>query len=130
MTFGDLKGMVGQTIDYYEVKGNSVKAKRGKVSRSVYNDNSLVLKLVDKLGRCQEYIYHKIYFNGGYYNHGDNVPKSTVYDCGYAKLYLDKEEAYNYIIENLRKQRQSINKKMLKLQMELYGKKMEIKNEG
>ena len=27
MTFGDLKGMVGQTIDYYEVKGNSVKAK-------------------------------------------------------------------------------------------------------
>ena len=51
MTFGDLKGMVGQTIDYYEVKGNSVKAKRGKVSRSDYNNNSLVLKLVDKLGR-------------------------------------------------------------------------------
>ena len=131
MTFGDLKGMVGQTIDYYEVKGNSVKAKRGKVSRSDYNDNSLVLKLVDKfgkLGRCQE--FNTIYFNGGYYNHGDNVPKSTVYDCGYAKLYLDKEEAYNYIIENLRKQRQSINKKMLEVQMELYGKKMEIKNEG
>ena len=119
MTFGDLKRMVGQTIDYYEVKGNSVKAKRGKVSRSVYNDNSLVLKLVDKLGRCQECTYHTIYFDGGYYNHGANVPKSTVYDCGYVKLYLDKEEAYNYIIENLRKQRQSINKKMLKLQMEL-----------
>lgn len=130
MTFGDLKGMVGQTIDYYEVKGNSVKAKRGKVSRSDYNDNSLVLKLVDKLGRYQEYIYHTIYFNDGYYNHGANVPKSTVYDCGYVKLYLDKEEAYNYIIEKLRKQRQSINKKMLKVQMELYGKKMEIKNEG
>lgn len=131
MTFGDLKGMVGQTIDYYEVKGNSVKAKRGKVSRSGYNDDSLVLKLVDKLGRCQGYMYHTtIFFNGGYFNHGDNVPKSTVYDCGYAKLYLDKEEAYNYVIENLRKQRQSINKKMLELQMELYGKKMEIKNEG
>ena len=127
MTFSDLKRMVGQTIDYYEVKGNSVKAKRGKVSRSVYNDNSLVLKLVDKLGRCQECTYHTIYFDGGYYNHGANVPKSTVYDCGYVKLYLDKEEAYNYIIENLRKQRQSINKKMLKVQMELYGKKMEIK---
>ena len=130
MTLGDLKRMFGHTIDYYEVKGNSVKAKRGKVSRSVYNDNSLVLKLVDKLGRCQECTYHTIYFDGGYYNHGANVPKSTVYDCGYVKLYLDKEEAYNYIIENLRKQRQSINKKMLKLQMELYGKKMEIKNEG
>lgn len=130
MTFGDLKRMVGQTIDYYEVKGNSVKAKRGKVSRSVYNDNSLVLKLVDKLGRCQECTYHTIYFDGGYYNHGANVPKSTVYDCGYVKLYLDKEEAYNYIIENFRKQRQNINKKMLKVQMELYGKKMEIKNEG
>ena len=60
MTFGDLKGMVGQTIDYYEVKGNSVKAKRGKVSRSDY-DNSLVLKLVDKLGRCQEYIPQNIF---------------------------------------------------------------------
>ena len=130
MTFGDLKRMVGQTIDYYEVKGNSVKAKRGKVSRSVYNDNSLVLKLVDKLGRCQECTYHTIYFDGGYYNHGANVPKSTVYDCGYVKLYLDKEEAYNYIIENFRKQRQNINKKMLKVQMELYGKKMETKNEG
>ena len=129
MTFGDLKRMVGQTIDYYEVKGNSVKAKRGKVSRSVYNDNSLVLKLVDKLGRCK-YTYHTIYFDGRYYNHGANVPKSTVYDCGYVKLYLDKEEAYNYIIENFRKQRQNINKKMLKVQMELYGKKMEIKNEG
>lgn len=130
MTFGDLKRMVGKTIDYYEVKGNSVKAKRCKISRSDYNDNSLVLKLIDKLGRCQECRYHTIYFNGGYYNHGANVPKSTVYDCGYFKLYLDKEEAYNYIIENLRKQRQSINKKMLKVQMELYGKKMEIKNEG
>ena len=130
MTFGDLKRMVGQTIDYYEVKGNSVKAKRGKVSRSVYNDNSLVLKLVDKLGRCQECTYHTIYFNGGYYNHGANVPKSTVYDCGYVKLYLDKEEAYSYIIEKLRKQRQDINKRMLKAQMELYGKKMETKNEG
>ena len=61
MTFGDLKGMVGQTIDYYEVKGNSVKAKRGKVSRSCYNDNSLDLKLVDKLGRCQEYIPQNIF---------------------------------------------------------------------
>ena len=127
MTFDDLKQMEGQIIDYYEVKGNSIKAKKGKVSRGrnyYRNDDSLDLKLVDKLGRCQEYIYHTIYY-GGY-----NITKSNVYDCGYVKLYLDKEEAYNYVIENLRKQRQSINKKMLKVQMELYGKKTEIKNEG
>ena len=124
MTFGDLKGMVGQTIEYYEVKGNTIRAKRGKVSRGYRygNDNTLDLKLVDKLGRCQEYIYRTIHFN--------NVSKPTVYDCGYTKLYLNKEEAYNYVIENLRKKRQNINKKMLKIQMELYGKKTEIKNEG
>ena len=118
MTFDDLKQMEGQIIDYYEVKGNSIKAKKGKIRKSRYYGNDTIeLKLVDKLGRCQECIYHTIYY-GGY-----NMTKSNVYDCGYVKLYLDKEEAYNYVIENLRKQRQSINKKMLKVQMELYGKK-------
>jgi len=130
MTFGDLKNMEGQIIDYYEVKGNSVKAKRGKVSRSLYDYNRLELKLIDKLGRCQEGIYHTIYFNGNYYNHGVNVSKSTIYDCGYTKLYLNKEEVYHHIIDKLRKQRQDINKRMLKAQIELYGKKMEINNEG
>lgn len=125
MTFDDLKQMEGQIIDYYEVKGNSIKAKKGKIRKSRYYGNDTIeLKLVDKLGRCQEYIYHTIYYEGY------NITKSNVYDCGYVKLYLDKEEAYNYVIENLRKQRQSINKKMLKIQMELYGKKTEIKNEG
>lgn len=122
MTFDDLKQMEGQIIDYYEVKGNSIKAKKGKISKSTfYGNNTIQLKLVDKLGRCQEYTCHTIYYGAGY------ITDSTVYDCGYAKLYLDKEEAYNYVIENLRKQRQSINKKMLKVQMELYGKKTEIK---
>lgn len=124
MTFDDLKQMEGQIIDYYEIKGNSIKAKKGKIRKSRYYNDTIELKLVDKLGRCQECIYHTIYY-GGY-----NMTKSNVYDCGYVKLYLDKEEAYNYVIENLRKQRQSINKKMLKVQMELYGKKTEIKNEG
>lgn len=118
MTFDDLKQMEGQIIDYYEVKGNSIKAKKGKIRKSRYYGNDTIeLKLVDKLGRCQEYIYHTIYYGGGY------ITKSNVYDFGYVKLYLDKEEAYNYVIENLRKQRQIINKKMLKVQMELYGKK-------
>ena len=125
MTFDDLKQMEGQIIDYYEVKGNSIKAKKGKIRKSRYYGNDTIeLKLVDKLGRCQEYIYHTIVYGAHY------TTKSNVYDCGYVKLYLDKEEAYNYVIENLRKQRQSINKKMLKVQMELYGKKTEIKNEG
>lgn len=125
MTFDDLKQMEGQIIDYYEVKGNSIKAKKGKIRKNgYYGNNAIALKLVDKLGRCQEYTYHIIYYGGHY------ITKSNVYDCGYAKLYLDKEGAYNYVIENLRKQRQSINKKMLKVQMELYGKKVEIKNEG
>ena len=125
MTFDDLKQMEGQIIDYYEVKGNSIKTKKGKIRKSrYYGNNTIELKLVDKLGRCQEYIYHTIYYGGRY------ITKSNVYDCVYIKLFLDKEEAYNYVIENLRKQRQSINKKMLKVQMELYGKKTEIKNEG
>ena len=124
MTFDDLNQMEGQIIDYYEVKGNSITAKKGKIKKSrFYGNNTIELKLVDKLGRCQEHVYHTIYY-GGFY-----ITKSSVYDYGYAKLYLDKEEAYNYVIENLRKQRQSINKKMLKVQMELYGKKTEIKNE-
>ena len=125
MTFDDLNQMEGQIIDYYEVKGNSIKAKKGKIRKSRYYGNDTIeLKLVDKLGRCQEYIYHTIYYGG------HNMTKSNVYDCGYVKLYLDKEEAYNYVIEKLRKQRQDINKRMLKAQMELYGKKTEIKNEG
>ena len=125
MTFDDLNQMEGQIIDYYEVKGNSIKAKKGKIRKSrYYGNNTIELKLVDKLGRCQEYIYHTIYYGG------HNMTKSNVYDCGYVKLYLDKEEAYNYVIEKLRKQRQDINKRMLKAQMELYGKKTEIKNEG
>lgn len=118
MTFDDLKQMEGQIIDYYEVKGNSIKAKKGKIRKSrFYGNNIIDLKLVGKLGRCQEYIYHTIYYGRGY------ITKSTRYDCGCVKLYLDKEDAYNYVIENLRKQRQNINKKMLKVQMELYGKK-------
>ena len=118
MTFDDLKQMEGQIIDYYEVKGNSIKAKKGKIRKSRYDGNNTIeLKRVDKLGRCQESIYDTIYYGG------HNIIKPNVYDCGYAKLYLDKEEAYNYVIENLRKQRQSINKKMLKVQMELYVKK-------
>jgi hypothetical protein len=120
MTFDDLKDMEGQIIDYYEVKGNSIKAKKGKISKSryyYYGDDAINLMLVDKLGRCQGYIYHTIYYGERY------ITKSNVYNCGYVKLYLDKKGAYNYVIENLRKQRQSINKKMLKVQMELYGKK-------
>ena len=58
MTFDDLKQMEGQIIDYYEVKGNSIKTKKAKIRKSRrYGDDIIELKLVDKLGRCQEYIY-------------------------------------------------------------------------
>jgi len=119
MTFDDLKQMEGQIIDYYEVKGNSIKAKKGKIKKNrFYGSDTIELKLIDKLGRCQEHVYHTIFYGGL------NITKSSVYYYyGHVKLYLDKEEAYNYVIENLRKQRQNINKKMLKVQMELYGKK-------
>lgn len=33
MVFDDLKQMEGQIIDYYEVKGNSIKAKKGKIKK-------------------------------------------------------------------------------------------------
>ena len=36
MTFDDLKQMEGQIIDYYEVKGNSIKAKKGKIRKGRY----------------------------------------------------------------------------------------------
>ena len=37
MTFDDLKQMEGQIIDYYEVKGNSIKAKKGKIRKDIQN---------------------------------------------------------------------------------------------
>jgi hypothetical protein len=125
MTFDDLKQMEGQIIDYYEVKGNSIKAKKGKITKiGFYGGNAIALNLVDKLGRCKENLHRIIYYGGHY------ITKSTVYDCGYVKLFLNKEDSYYYVIANLRKQRQDINKKMLEVQMELYGKKTETKNEG
>ena len=120
MTFDDLKQMEGQIIDYYEVKGNSIKAKKGKIRNSrYYGNNTIELKLVDKLGRCQEYIYHTIYYGG------HNITKSNVYDCGYVKLYLDREEAYKFVLNKLREERREIDKKMYMIQKELFGKKDE-----
>lgn len=115
MTFGDLKNMEGQIIDYYEIKGNSIKAKRGKVVRTCYNDN-INIQFVDKLGRLHPYIYYAIYYNGGIYNSGIDVSKSTVYDCGYCKLYLNKEEVCHHILHKLRLEKLKINKKIISIQ--------------
>ena len=118
MTFDDLKEMEGQIITYYEVKGNSIKAKKGKIKKSgLYGGDAIELKLVDKLGRCQNYIYHVIY--------GYKITKSNVYDCGYVKLYLDREEAYKFVLNKLREERREIDKKMYMIQKELFGKKDE-----
>jgi hypothetical protein len=130
MVFGDLLNLEGQVIDFYLVKGNSVEAKKGKVHKSFYyNSNEIQLQLVDKLGRCQPYTYHSIDLRGDYRN--EKPKDASVYAFGWRKtfIFLNKEEAYKYVINNLRKQRQEINRKMLKAQMELYGKKIE-NNEG
>lgn len=130
MVFKDLLNLEGQVINYYIVKGNNVSAKRAKVHMSnYYGGNELQLQLVDRLGRCQQYCYHSIDLRG---NHFNKDPKnSSSYRIGYnnSYLFLDKKEAYNHVINNLRKQRQEINRKMLKAQMELYDKKMEVEND-
>ena len=130
MVFKDLLNLEGQVIHYYIVRGNIVEPKRAKVHMSnYYGGNEIQLQLVDKLGRCQQYCYHSIDLRGSYKN--ENPKNASVYNFGWRNmLFLNKEEAYNHVINNLRKQRQEINRKMLKAQMELYGKKMEVKNEG
>lgn len=125
MTFGDLLNLEGQVIEYYFVRGNNVYVKKGRVHKSYYyNGNELRLQLVDKLGRCQQYTYHSIDLRGNQFN--KDPKNSSSYKVGYnnSYLFLDREEAYNYVINNLRKQRQEINRKMLKAQMELYAKKV------
>jgi len=128
MVFKDLLELEGQVINYYLVKGNTISAKRGKVHN--YYGNELQLQLVNKLGRCQQYCYHSIYLRGNHFNKDPKNSSSYRIEYNGSYLFLDREEAYNYVINNLRKQRQEINRKMLKAQMELYGKKMEVKNEG
>lgn len=125
MTFGDLKNMEGQIIDYYVVKGYTVKHKRGKINKSDFYYGVLSLYAVDKKGRCYSYPMYYIHYNDRWDNRNKNVEQSIVYYNHSDVLFLDKEVAYNHIIGKLRQRQREINKKMMAVQLELYGKKVE-----
>jgi hypothetical protein len=137
MTFNDLKQLNGQMIQYYEVCGNKVTPRTAKVRYNGYG-NSLVLMKYDKLGRQTGYdtIIHLSYFilpNGITTPSPRNTTKlvgesSMVRNHWYYRgradicIYLQKEDAYNIVINRLREERRNVDKKMLALQKELYKK--------
>ena len=66
-----------------------------------------------------------IHYNDRWDNRNKNVEQSIVYYNHSDVLFLDKEVAYNHIIGKLRQRQREINKKMMAVQLELYGKKVE-----
>lgn len=134
MTFNDLKQLNGQMVQYYEVYGNKVTPKTAQVRYREYS-NQIILELFDKLGRYTNYdtvIYLSEYVfpNGtitasarGNKQVGESSIVRAYRGWGRGKfIYLQKEDAYNRIINKLREERRNIDKKMLALQKELYKK--------
>ena len=136
MVFNDLKQLNGQMIQYYEVCRNNVTPKTAQV-RYNGSTNTIILMKYDKLGRCtnNETVIHLSHFilpNGtstSYENTDKRVGESSMlkseYSWGYRAdiyIYLQKEDAYNMVINKLRKERRNIDKKMLAIQKELYKK--------
>ena len=135
MTFNDLKQLNGQMVQYYEVYGNKVTPKTAQVRYREYS-NQIILQHFDKLGRYTNYdtvIYlSKYVFPNGTitasaYGGTKQVGEfSMVRDyrgwSRYKLIYLQKEDAYNRIINKLREERRNIDKKMLAIQKELYKK--------
>jgi len=134
MVFNDLKQLNGQMIQYYEVCGNKVTPKTAQVRYNGYS-NQIVLQHFDKLGR------HTIYDTVIYLSHfisPNGVPLvsiDTTKQVGESsminyivwgrkpvRIYLQKEDAYNMVINKLREERRNVDKKMLALQKELYTK--------
>ena len=132
MVFNDLKQLNGQMVQYYEVCGNKVTPKTAQVRYNGYS-NQIVLQHFDKLGRYTNYdtvIYLSDYI----------LPSGirTTSECGTKQIgessmvrdyhrwgrciYLQKEDAYNKVINKLREERRNVDKKMLALQKELYKK--------
>lgn len=120
MVIKDLLDHIGSVIEYATVDGSKIKAKKAKVER---NGACIYLYFIDKLGRK----------NGGHISinisqWGDKP--CFEYYTGYwnpkkVRLYPSKEDAYRGLIDKLRQQRQEINKKMMKIQMEVFGKRVE-----
>ena len=120
MLIKDLKKRIGDVIECAIVDGSKIRIKKVEVGKV---PNSIVLTIIDKLGRkTSGHIYiplrtwdDKPYFeyHTGYWN-----PKKV-------RLYPSKDDAYRSLIDKLRQQRQEINKKMMKIQMEVFGKRVE-----
>ena len=135
MTFNDLKQLNGQIIQYYEVRGNKVTPKTAQVRYNGYN-NTIILMKYDKLGRQTNYdttirLSNFILPNGTSTAFSRNTTKQvgessmityTSWGGGDRRIYLQKEDAYNMVINKLREERRNVDKKMLALQKELYKK--------
>lgn len=135
MVFNDLKQLNGQMMQYYEVCGNKVTPKTAQVRYNGYSDQ-IVLQHFDKLGRYTNYdtvihLSHWILPNGITIasSRGTNkrVGESSMVKTSYwgradRYIYLQKEDAYNTVINKLREERRNVDKKMLALQKELYKK--------
>ena len=131
MVFNDLKQLNGQMVQYYEVCGNKVTPKTAQVRYNGYS-NTIILQIYDRLGRytnCDTVIYlsHFILPNTSR-DTNKRVGESSMvknHSWGYRAdryIYLQKEDAYNRVINKLREARRNVDKKMLALQKELYKK--------
>ena len=132
MVFNDLKQLNGQMVQYYEVCGNKVTPKTAQVRYNGYS-NTIILQIYDKLGR---YIYDTVIHLSNFISPngitstpsiGTNklVGESSMvrfYSGGNRYIYLQKEDAYNRVINKLREERRNVDKKMFTLQKELYKK--------
>ena len=135
MVFNDLKQLNGQMIQYYEVCGNKVTPKTAQVRYAGYS-NTVILTKYDKLGRRTNnetviYLSYYILPNGIVIASSRGTTKRvgessmvtyTSWGGGDRRIYLQKEDAYNRVINTLREERRNIDKKMLAIQKELYKK--------
>lgn len=135
MVFNDLKQLNGQMVQYYEVCGNKVTPKTAQVRYNGHS-NTIILQIYDRLGRytnCETVIYlsHFILPNGVTIASSRDTNKrvgesSMVKNHSWGRadryIYLQREDAYNRVINKLREERRNVDKKMLALQKELYKK--------
>lgn len=128
MTFDDLKQLNRQMIQYYEVRGNKVTPKTAQVRYNGYN-NTITLIKYDKLGRqTTNYDAAIIYLSNFILPNGikrvgeSSMISYTAWGGGTRRIYLQKEDAYNMVINKLREERRNVDKKMFALQKEMYKK--------
>lgn len=135
MVFNDLKQINGQMILYYEVCGNKVAPRTAQIRYDGYS-NRIVLQHFDKLGRHTNYdsvicLSEHILPSGirtisgrgtKYVGESSMVKDYSAWGRADKYIYLQKEDAYNRVINKLREERRNVDKKMLALQKELYKK--------